>query len=78
MIDWIATKDRMPTERGEYLLYSAEQDACVGPVPWIPTADGKGGMWCDLFATKEAGASYTPPMVSHWAIWTPPTDAVNG
>lgn len=72
MIEWIACKDKMPTERGQYLLYSAEQDECHGPIPWIPTADNKDGMWCDLFATYEAGESYGPPLISHWAKWNEP------
>lgn len=67
MIEWIACKDRMPIERGEHLLYSEKHRAVLGCWPWIPSNDGKSGMWVDLFATPEAGESYQPPLVSHWA-----------
>lgn len=72
MIEWNACKDKMPTERGEYLLYSEEYDRCLGLFPWIPDAAGKDGIWCDLFATREAGEAYGPPLVSHWAVWNAP------
>lgn len=74
---WISVKDKMPTERGSYLLYSRKQDVCVGPIPWLPTADGKDGMWCDLFATPEVGHSYAPEPkgpISHWMPWTGPEE----
>lgn len=72
MIKWIACKDRMPSERGDHLLYSETADRCFGPIPWIPD-DNKGGIWCDLFATPEAGEAYTPGNgVTHWAEWNGP------
>lgn len=72
MIEWIACKDKMPTERGKFLLYSEKQDVVVGPYPWVPSPDGGEGMWVDLFATPEAGQCYGPPAVSHYAVWNAP------
>lgn len=72
MIEWIACKDQMPTERKEYLLYSEASGQVAGPFPWVPDKDGKNGMWIDLFATPEAGECYGPPTVSHYAVWNGP------
>lgn len=73
MIEWISVKETMPTERGEHLLYAEKVDRCFGPIPWIPTSDGKSGAWVDLFATPEAGTAYTPENgVTHWAYWNAP------
>lgn len=75
MIEWIACKDRMPEKGAECLLYAEEQDAAIGPYPWVVDNEGKNGSWIDLFATPEAGHSYSPPLITHWAVWNAPNEA---
>jgi len=68
MIDWKKCSDAMPDDQQQCILYSEENDAVAGPLPF--RSDMKG--WLDFFATPEAGTVYTPEQVSHWAPWNPP------
>lgn len=71
MIDWVKTSERLPAKKGDLcLLYNANGDKAVGPLPWFDAENG----WMDIFATPEAGYVYSTDTVTHWASWNAPTD----